>query len=157
LSLNAEFQFSLYIMYVYCNILELNLNEIKDDYLELLSYLTDTPPISLQTFVDNIHEISNIGRILVCHQNNKIVGTATILYEPKIIHGGKSVGHIEDVVVNTEHRGHGIASELIRLLIEDSKQNNCYKVILDCKYSNIEFYEKNGLTHHGAQMAYYLP
>ena len=157
MSLNAEFQFNMYIMYVYCNILELSLNEIKDDYLELLSYLTDTPSISLQTFVDNIHEISNIGKILVCHQNKKVVGSATILYEPKIIHGGKSVGHIEDVVVNSEHRGHGIASELVRLLIADSKQNNCYKVILDCNYSNIEFYEKNGLNHRGAQMAYYLP
>lgn len=140
---------------IYCNILDFNLNEIKNDYLELLSYLTNTPPITLNTFVDNIHNISEIGKIIVCHSDNKIIGTGTIIYEPKIIHGGQNVGHIEDVVVNQEYRGQGIASEIIKILIDDSKKNNCYKVILDCDYNNIDFYEKNGLTHKGAQMAYY--
>jgi len=140
---------------IYCNILDLNLNEIKNDYLELLTYLTDTPPIELKKFIDNIHDISDIGKIVVCHVNRKIIGSGTIIYEPKIIHGGKSVGHIEDVVVNSEYRGHGIASEIIRILIDDSKKNNCYKVILDCNYNNIEFYERNGLSHKGAQMAIY--
>ena len=140
---------------IYCNILDLNINEIKDDYLELLSCLTETPQITLNKFTENLHEISTIGKIIVCHENKKIIGTGTIIYEPKIIHGGKYVGHIEDIVVNTEYRGNGIASELIRLLMKDSKENNCYKVILDCDYSNIEFYERNGLSHNGAQMAYY--
>ena len=142
-------------MYTYCNILDLNLNEIKDDYIELLSCLTDTPNISLQQFIENIHDISDIGKIFVCHINNKIIGTGTIIYEPKIIHGGKKVGHIEDIVVNREYRGQGVASEIIQQLIAHSKENNCYKVILDCNYDNIEFYKKNGLTHRGAQMAIY--
>lgn len=142
-------------MYTYCNILDLNLNEIKDDYIGLLSYLTDTPPISLNTFVNNIHSISEMGKIIVCCHDKKIIGTGTIIYEPKIIHGGQNVGHIEDIVVQREYRGHGIASEIIQQLIDDSKENNCYKVILDCHYNNIAFYEKNGLTHKGAQMAYY--
>jgi glucosamine-phosphate N-acetyltransferase len=142
-------------MYTYCNILDLNLNEIKDDYIGLLSYLTDTPPIELNTFVNNIHGISEMGKIIVCCDDTKVIGTGTIIYEPKIIHGGQNVGHIEDVVVQKEYRSHGIASEIIQQLIADSKQNNCYKVILDCHYSNIEFYEKNGFTHKGAQMAIY--
>jgi glucosamine-phosphate N-acetyltransferase len=142
-------------MYTYCNILDLNLNEIKDDYIGLLSYLTDTPNISLQTFTENIHDISTIGKIIVCCDASKVIGTGTIIYEPKIIHGGQNVGHIEDVVVNREYRGIGIASEIIQQLIADSKEKNCYKVILDCHFSTIPFYEKNGLIHKGAQMAIY--
>jgi glucosamine-phosphate N-acetyltransferase len=142
-------------MYTYCNILDLTLNEIKDDYIELLTYLTDTPNISLQKFTENIHDISTIGKIIVCCDDKKLIGTGTIIYEPKIIHGGQNVGHIEDVVVNREYRGIGIASEITQRLIADSKENNCYKVILDCHYSNIPFYEKNGFTHKGAQMAIY--
>ena len=142
-------------MYSYCNILDLNLNEIKDDYIELLTNLTDAPNISLQKFTENIHDISAIGKIIVCCYNKKLIGSGTIIYEPKIIHGGQNVGHIEDIVVNREYRNNGIASEIIQLLVDDSKDNNCYKVILDCHYSNIPFYEKNGLSHKGAQMAIY--
>ena len=132
---------------LYCEILELNLNTIKDEYMILLKQLTDAPDIPLNKFINNIHDISEIGKIIVCHIDNKIIGTGTIIYEPKIIHGGKKVGHIEDVVVSPEYRGQHIATTILKMLIEDSKQNNCYKVILDCNSDNIKFYEKNGFIH----------
>jgi glucosamine-phosphate N-acetyltransferase len=140
---------------IYCNIINLNLNEIKDNYIKLLRHLTDAPDIPLKTFINNIHDISQIGKIIVCHLDNCIVGAGTIIYETKLIHGGKKVGHIEDLVVDPEHRGKGIASIILKMLIEDSKNNDCYKVILDCNYESIDFYEKNGLTHKNAQMTYY--
>jgi glucosamine-phosphate N-acetyltransferase len=122
--------------------------------MNLLRQLTDAPDIPLKLFINNIRDICQSGKIFVCHIENKIIGTGTILYETKIIHGGKKVGHIEDVVVDSTYRGKGIASEIIKLLIEDSKKE-CYKVILDCNYDTIQFYEKNGLTHKSAQMTYY--
>jgi glucosamine-phosphate N-acetyltransferase len=140
---------------LYCEILELNLNTIKDEYMILLKQLTDTPDIPLNKFINNIHDISKIGKIIVCHIDNKIIGTGTIIYEPKIIHGGKKVGHIEDLVVSPEYRGQHIATTILKMLIEDSKQNNCYKVILDCNSDNIKFYEKNGFIHKNSQMSYH--
>jgi glucosamine-phosphate N-acetyltransferase len=140
---------------IYCDILELNLNTIKDDYMTLLQQLTTAPDISLKLFINNIHDICQSGKIIVCHIDNKIIATGTILYETKIIHGGKKVGHIEDIVVDQEYRCKGIANQILKLLIEDSTKNNCYKVILDCNYDNIQFYEKNGFTHKNAQMTYY--
>lgn len=139
---------------LYCDILELNLNTIKDDYMTLLQQLTEAPDIPLELFVNNIHDICQTGKIIVCHIDNKIIATGTILYETKIIHGGKKVGHIEDIVVDEAYRGKGIASQILKLLIEDSK-TNCYKVILDCNKDTIHFYEKNGFSHKSAQMAYY--
>jgi glucosamine-phosphate N-acetyltransferase len=140
---------------IYCNILNLNLKEIKDNYIKLLCHLTDAPDIPLKTFINNIHDICQNGKIIVCHVNNRIIGTGTIIYETKIIHGGKKVGHIEDVVVDPEYRGKGIASYIINMLMDDSKHNNCYKVILDCNDDTIPFYEKHGFSHKNAQMSYY--
>jgi glucosamine-phosphate N-acetyltransferase len=140
---------------IYCNILNLNLNEVVDEYVNLLKNLTEAPNISLNTFINNIHDISQMGKIIVCHIDNKIIGTGTIIYEPKIIHGGKKVGHIEDVVVSPEYRGQHIATTILKMLIEDSKRNDCYKVILDCNYNNIPFYEKNGFINKNTQMTYH--
>ena len=140
---------------IYCNILNLNLLEIKDDYIKLLRNLTEAPDMSLKTFINNIHDICQNGKIFVCHVNNRVIGTGTIVYESKIIHGGKKVGHIEDIVVDPEYRGHGIASYIIKMLIDDSTHNDCYKVILDCNYDTIPFYEKQGFMHKNAQMSYH--
>ena len=139
---------------LYCNIIDLPLNEIKDDYINLLKHLTDAPDIPLKQFANHIHDICQNGKIIVCHIDHKVIGTGTIFYETKIIHGGKKVGHIEDIVVDPGYRGHGIASILLKMLIEDSK-NDCYKVILDCNYNMIDFYEKNGFVHKNAQMTYH--
>ena len=140
---------------IYCNILNLKLNEIVDDYVNLLKNLTEAPDIPLNLFINNIHDISQMGKIIVCHIDNKIIGTGTIIYEPKIIHGGKKVGHIEDVVVSPEYRGLRVATTILKMLIEDSRTNDCYKVILDCNNDNIPFYEKIGFINKNAQMTYH--
>lgn len=140
---------------LYCDILKLNLNAIKDDYIRLLQQLTTAPDIPLQLFINNIHEICQSGKIIVCHIDNKIIATGTILYETKIIHGGKKVGHIEDIVVDQAYRGKGIASQILKRLIEEAKQKDCYKVVLDCNKDNIKFYENNGFIQKSVQMAYH--
>ena len=67
-----------------------------------------------------MEEICIIGEILICYiLDNKdkitIIGSGTIIYEPKIIHGGKSVGHIEDIIVNEKYRNLGIARSILHL------------------------------------------
>ena len=94
------------------------IENIKFQYLHLLSFLTNTPMISTEEFIDKITEISKMGDILICYSidNEKItiLGSGTIIYEPKIIHGCKNVGHIEDIVVHTNYRSHGIAKDIFK-------------------------------------------
>ena len=70
------------------------LNEnIKNKYIHLLSFLTEATDIPDQMFTDKIHDINKMGIILVCIVRTEndilIVGTGTLIKEPKIIHGGK--------------------------------------------------------------------
>ena len=136
------------------------LDDILSQYLLLLSQLTKTPKITNQEFMNNLTKISNMGCIIVCYiiNNNNIyiIGSATIIFEPKIIRQGKNVGHIEDIIVDEKYRSMKIASILINKLIDLANENNCYKVILDCTENISGFYKKIGFEKHGVQMSKYF-
>ncbi len=97
----------------------------------------------------NTHIYDNISVIIV---DNLIVGTITLLIEPKIIHGGSKVGHIEDVVVDKDYRGLGLGTVLINHAVDVAKKMGCYKVILDCSNDMVKFYQKNGFEPKGVCM-----
>ena len=138
-----------------------SITEINNQYTELLSSLTKADKLSNDFFLQKIEEISTIGEIIICYYIDNIdkihiIGTGTIIYEPKIIHNGKYVGHIEDIVVGEKHRNLGIARSILTELKKHAYVKDCYKVILDCSEENIKFYEKNDFIYKGAQMAVYF-
>ena len=133
-----------------------NFQHIKNQYLQILSYLSHTETMTNEDFYKKICEINKIGTIIVCYiKPDIIIGTGTIIIEPKIIHGGKYVGHIEDIVVHPLYRNKKIASGIINKLITYGSEHNCYKIILDCDPSIQSFYEKNGFNHKNIQMSMY--
>ena len=64
-------------------------------------------------------------------------------------------GHIEDVVTLKSYEGKGIGKYLTKILKDIAAELKCYKVILDCKDSNIKFYELNGFEQKEKQMVWY--
>ena len=63
------------------------------NYVQLLTYLSIAPPISDKLFHRNLESIMSMGTIIVAHDNGCIVGTGTIIIEPKLIRAGQCVGH----------------------------------------------------------------
>lgn len=90
--------------------------------------------------------------IFVAKEDDKVVGTATLVVEQKFIHQGGRVGHIEDVSVHKDHKGKGIGQALTKRLIETAEKCGCYKVILDCSPDLVPFYEKSGFYTSAVQM-----
>ena len=76
-----------------------NISKMKEEYLYLLGQLTTVSDMTNETFLKNIQEINSIGQIIVGIENETIICSGTIIIEPKIIHGGRPAGHIEDIVV----------------------------------------------------------
>ena len=139
-----------------------NIENIKEQYLLLLSELTSTTYLETKTFLKNIERINQMGIIIVGLINDitnnsfEIIASGTIIVEPKIIRGGKNVGHIEDIVVAKHMRGKGISQKILDNLKLIARENNCYKVILDCDDKVKKIYINNGLNIKGIQMAEYF-
>lgn len=135
---------------------------IKGQYIKLLSELTTCDDISDDLFYTNITKINQMGLIIVAYIGTvakiEIIGTGTIIIEPKIIRSGFSVGHIEDIVVNSLYRGKGIMRSIIDLLKEFAIHENCYKIILNCSESTCSsnIYTSCGFKKNGIEMSLYF-
>ena len=139
------------------NIESIQLHKHREtEVLNLLKQLTDAEDLKKYQFENILCSLKNNHHIYLYIKHDKVVGIITIFIERKFIHGGKSVGHIEDLVVDKESTGQGIAKELLAYAIQIAKDNNCYKVILDCDKDLVQFYEKNDFEEHGIQMSLYF-
>jgi GNAT superfamily N-acetyltransferase len=131
--------------------------ELMDQYMHLIGYLSITPEVTLQKFLDSLQEIQSNGLIQVAYTLEDgrffLHGTATLHYETKLSHGCHPVGHIEDVVVAPNYRNLGIAKKLIDILL-CTASTTCYKVVLDCNEELIPVYAKCGFTPTGIHMSH---
>lgn len=129
-------------------------------YCSLLQQLTTINPdqITQEQFNKQLAIIKSnpYHKIIIAKINGVIVGTSTVLIEPKIIHNLSRVAHIEDVLVDSNYRTCGIGSILMKKVIDISKEFNCYKIILDCSLSKIDFYKKFDFVVKETQMVLYL-
>jgi len=125
--------------------------------------IRQSKPSDLSQLIEILNELTKVGNpqnipdmvfenIYVAIIDDKIIGCATILIENKIIHGGSSVGHIEDVAVHHSFRNQGVGKSLIDHCVNIAKERKCYKVILDCSDHNVKFYEKCQFKTHGVCM-----
>lgn len=100
--------------------------------------------------------INRNSDIWVIEKNGEIISTGTILYEYKYIRNICKLAHIEDICVLEKYRKNGYGKILINHLINECKNENCYKITLYCEDKLENFYEKCGFEKKGIQMAIYL-
>ena len=133
-------------------------NDFYLGYLDLLSQLTEVNKnnISFEKFSNFINKLDENHKIIIIINNNKIIATGTLLIENKIIHSISKVGHIEDIVVDSNSKGLGLGKQIVNYLTNLAKENNCYKVILNCNDHNIGFYQKCGYQKKETQMVKYF-
>lgn len=137
---------------------KLETNDYNKGYLELLETLTIVEPelITLEIFNNFIKGLHKNHIIYVIEHMNQIIASGTLLIENKIIHGCSKVGHIEDIVVSPLYKGKQLGTLIINSLVEYAKDQNCYKVILDCEDNLIPFYDRCGFERKGSQMSLYF-
>jgi len=140
---------------------EIIIREIEEDdlekgFLESLDFLRKASDIDKNKAKEILKKIKqNQNHIIhVAVDDNKIVGSTTLLVEQKFIHNGGLVGHIEDVVVRKDYEGKGIGIKLVMSMLERAKEKNCYKTILDCKDDVKQFYERIGFKRESNGMRY---
>ncbi len=128
---------------------ELRKEDLWNGFLTTLDSLRQASDID-RSKADEIFEKINSNPdhiVVIAEVDGKIVGTTTLLIEPKFIHKGGLVGHIEDVVVDKNFQGQRIGEKIMKYLLEYAKNRGCYKTILDSTDDVKPFYEKLGFKH----------
>lgn len=135
---------------------QLREDDLFNGFLTSLDTLRKASDIERQKSIQVFNKIkSNPDHVIfVAEYENKVVGSTTLFLEPKFIHNGGMVGHIEDVVVQKEMQGKNIGEKLIRESLNYAKSKGCYKTILDCTDEVKAFYEKIGFKKTSNGMRY---
>lgn len=116
-----------------------------------MSQLSEIGTISREKFNKVVDSQCENYQIFVFENNGVEVASVTIIIEPKILHSGLSVMHIEDVVTDKNFRGQGISYKLLTHIIGIAKEK-CYKVILNCNSDLVNYYERFGFKQKDVQM-----
>lgn len=139
-----------------CTIRPLCIHDYDRGYAELLSQLRETQEILTKSHFEELFykcRQQNIHIVVIEDEDShQVVATGTVLIEPKFLHGGTFVGHIEDIVVDRRFRGMNFASSVVRQLLHISRSYRVYKCILDCSDENVAFYEKLDFKKENTQM-----
>ena len=99
----------------------------------------------------DIEELSRIVEndsivLMVARDGDHIIGMGTLYMIPKV---GKTNGLIEDVIISSEYRGHGIGERLVRALLDAAKQSGIASISLTSSPSRTaahRMYEKIGFS-----------
>jgi glucosamine-phosphate N-acetyltransferase len=138
----------------------------KGDFKNYLDLMNQFRPVetdmTFDKFCEMYDKIFTYAEIYVARDENKIIGSITVIYEQKFIHHGAIYAHIEDVVVDIEYQSTGskkglkIGSQLIDYAKQKSMEKNCYKCTLVCNEDLSPFYRKNQFEEKGVHMTYSL-
>jgi len=135
---------------------ELEEKDFENGFLTTLDVLRETSSMSEDKALEIFKKIkSNPEHIIIIAEiEGRVIGSTTLLIEPKFIHQGGVVGHIEDVVVDKKFQGKKIGEKIITHVLEIAKNHGCYKTILDCSDSVKPFYEKLGFKHNSNELRF---
>eukprot|EP00753_Platysulcus_tardus_P020853 PLAT8437.3.p2 GENE.PLAT8437.3~~PLAT8437.3.p2 ORF type:complete len:133 (-),score=39.23 PLAT8437.3:75-473(-) len=127
-----------------------------------MSGLTTVAPLSREEFVDRFRAMQRVPNtyytiVIEDTSRNRLVAIGSIVKELKFIHSAGSIGHIEDIVVDSTMRGKRLGWRLIQALRYIGGRLMLYKIILDCSDDNVAFYKKCGFKRKGNEMAVYIP
>ncbi|XP_060880664.1 glucosamine 6-phosphate N-acetyltransferase [Metopolophium dirhodum] len=127
------------------------LTDFGRGYVDLLSQLTVTGSVTQQMYSNTFEVMKNNSGtyyIIVVEDTEKncIVASGSLTIEKKFIHLCGQRGRIEDIVVNSNCRGQRFGKIVVQRLIALSRVLNCYKISLECKDSNVNWYSSMGFV-----------
>ena len=93
-------------------------------------------------FISNLNLNRHI--IVLYEKDNKIIGTGSLLIEPKLTYNISYLGHIENIFVDEKYRNKGIGKQIVSYLVNYASDKLCYRIDLACEDKLINFYKGLG-------------
>ncbi|AXK51445.1 GNAT family N-acetyltransferase [Spiroplasma alleghenense] len=92
-----------------------------------------------------INESQKLCDPILIYHNDKVVGTGNIYYGPQAF-------VIDDITINKNYRGQGLASVILYNLLEKARQYNCEKLLLVATKDGLPIYKKMGFNETGLKI-----
>jgi GNAT superfamily N-acetyltransferase len=91
-------------------------------------------------------------KLFVACDEERIVGTFTLLIIDNLAHRGSPSGLVEDVVVSADRQYQGIGKQMMKFALDRCRDAGCYKMALSSSLKRDaahRFYESLGFEKHG--------
>ncbi len=138
------------IEYKYFSEIIILLQLISDFYPEKTKYKSILKSFLNQKYVFGVMAIDSINN----GNTEKVIGFGSLHLSRKI--RGGIIGFIEEIIVLENYRGRGIGKLIMQELIDNARNENCYKLVLECREEKKSFYEKLGFDCSGHSMSLIL-
>lgn len=96
---------------------------------------------------------TKIVKLYVEDESGKEVGRASVVLVYNDLHK-EPYGLVEDVFVDESQRGQGIGTKLTNAIIEEAKNQKCYKLVATSRFEREkvhELYKRLGFKEHGIE------
>ena len=117
------------------------------DYLRILGQLSPTTDVATETFETfcetSVNQLKETW-VLQPSPESPIVAIGSLYKLIKMARSGTTMGLIEDIVVDQNHRGQNYGRQIVEHLVERAKMTGCYKCVLSASAENCGFYQKIG-------------
>ena len=83
------------------------------------------------------------------NNNDQAVGFVSLTIKNNLWQAA-NLGHIDELIVDQAHHGHGLGSELLNAIIDVAKERHCTRIELDSAFHRKkahQFYERNGFEN----------
>jgi glucosamine-phosphate N-acetyltransferase len=111
--------------------------------------------IEYEEFVNRLNQMQKEGtNYFIYEENGKVVGFVKYILELKMSPDKKYMGHIEDLYVVDNMRNRGYGRSLTEYCFNFLKNNQCYKIVLDCSEELVPFYNKIGFYKQKVSLEY---
>ena len=130
----------------YCirKIKKTDMKKIVDLLQEVSNY---EPKLELYDIIwQKFNDQKNIYAVVV-ELNKTIVGYGYLSYSMNL-RGGR-IAYVEDIVCARSFKRKGIGKAIMKELGDYAKRKKCYKLVLQCKEENKNFYDKCGYKSNG--------
>ena len=137
---------------------ELEIEDFDRGFVDCLKELTIVGDVTPEMFKQRFLQRNRQGvltTVAIDSISLKVLGTASMFYEPKFIRECSVKAYIEDVCVAPYAQKRGIGKKLVQHLEEKALMDNCYKIILTCSEEKKPFYQKMDFKKTEIAMAIY--
>ena len=133
---------------------KLLLSDYYKGYYKLLKTLNNT---SFNKFSASWYRYAEneFHHIYVLEDKNQIVGTGSILLEPKFIRNGAFSGHIEDIIISDNYNYNELSKIIVDKLKSIGQDHKCYRMLLNCNEPDVEKYKNHLFKRTTETMGYY--